>query len=74
MNAATSTVSRWQASKGKLLNFYPYPTRTFVPADVLVHTQAGLEAAVMPQEKAACVLWLATLKSTMAVQHTFRGE
>ena len=57
-----------------LLNFYPYPTHTFVPADVLVHTQAGLEAVVMPQEKAACVLWLATLKFMMVVQHTFRGE
>lgn len=57
-----------------LLNFYTYPTHTSVPADVLVHTQAGLDAVVMPQEKAACVLWLATLKSMMAVEYTFRGE
>jgi len=57
-----------------LLNFYPYPTHTFVSADILVRTQAGLEAVVMPQEKAACGLWLAMLKSMMAVQHTFRDE
>jgi len=57
-----------------LLNFYPYPTHTFVSANVLVHTQAGLEAVVMPQGKAACVLWLVTLNSMMAVQHSFRGE
>jgi len=57
-----------------LLNFYPYPTHRFVRANILVHTQAGLEAVVMPQEKAACGLWFAMLKFMMAVQHTFRDK
>lgn len=56
------------------LSFYPYSTHTFVPADVLVLTQAGLEVVVKPQEKVAGVLWLAKLKSMMAVQHNFRSK
>jgi len=55
-------------------SFYPHPTHTYAPADVLAQPQADSVAVATSREKVASVLWLAKLDSVAAVQRHIRTE